>query len=240
MTRLLVVIGLLGTMAGCVTRSVIVEPYETPVPERVETPADPHFEAVDGRGVEVIAALRAEPAPVRPQIVVGKNTIGDQRALAARGFVHVGSARYAVDDGMAERNAIELATRIAADQVLLYPAHESASASSEYLAMYYVRFKLLFGATFRNLTATERTALDGATGVEIGSIVGGTPAAQANLIAGDMVTLFNGKPFRDRVEFQELLKSHAGKPVTLTLRRNGLSMDRVVQLGVMPPIVAER
>ncbi len=239
-TRLFILVALLCATTACVTRSVVVEPYGTAEPPVAVAPAEPNFEPIAGRGAEVIASLRAEPAPVRPQIVEGRNTLGDQRALAARGFVHVGNGRYASGDPMAESDAIALGTRIGADQVLLYRRHESDTGSSGFLAMYYVKFKLLFGATFRNLTATERAALDGASGVEIGSIVGGTPAAQANLLAGDIVTQFNGKSFRDRVEFQELLKSEAGKPVTLSLRRNGLTMDRVVQLGAMPPIIAER
>lgn len=230
----------LAALAGCATRSVTVEHHDEPQPATIEQVVEPHFEAVPGRGPDVIAALRAEPAPVRPQVVDGKNRIGDERALNARGFVHVGSGHYAIDDTSAERQAVELGTRTGADHIVLYRNEQSdGGAHAEFLAVYFVRFKLLFGATFRNLTSKERESVTGG-GVEIGSVVGSTPAAQANLIAGDLVLKFNGKPFRDRVEFQELLRSQAGRPVTLTIRRNELTMDRVVRLGAIPPTAGER
>lgn len=230
-----------AVLAGCVTQSVVVEKNTTLEPVPPPAVVDAHFEGIAGRGPDVIASLRAEPAPVRPEIVEGKNFAGDQSALNARGFVHVGSGRYAVDDASADRESTALGTNIGADRIVIYREHLADDASQpEFMAAYFVRFKLLFGATFRNLTNKEREAVAGAGGVEIGSVVGSTPAAQANLIAGDLVLMFNGKPFRDRVEFQELLRSQAGKPVTLTIRRNELTMDRVVRLGAMPPTAGER
>jgi membrane-associated protease RseP (regulator of RpoE activity) len=135
------------------------------------------------------------------------------------------------------REAFELGQEIGADRMLLYtldvPA-ESEPAADGFLVAYYVRFKLLFGATFRNLTASERQNQGVEGGVRIGSVVGDTPASQANLMTGDFVLAFNGKPIADRGAFQQLLLEAAGKPVSLKVSRDGRRMDRIVRLGVKP------
>ncbi len=233
--RILPIAALLALFTGCVTQSVVIESPVEPTRVEPEAAIDAHFEAVPGRGPEVIAALRAEPAPVRPAIIEGKNVLGDRRALAAQGFVHVGNSRHAVDDARAEEKAAATAAGLGVERMLVYPQHVAQDGEAPaYLAAFYVRFKLLFGATFRNLTASERDSVGGAGGVQLGSIVGSTPAAEANLMAGDLVLRFNGRPFADRIAFQELLRSEAGKTVTLTIRRNDAAMDRVVRLGALP------
>ena len=232
--RPLLVLSLL-VLSGCVTQSVVVEPHADPVVAPAPEPADPHFQPVAGRTPDVIAALRADPAPARAQLIEGRKVLGDRQAQGALGFVHIGDSRYAADDSTAVDKAFATAARIGADRILVYRAQTvPVGTGTEFLASYYVRFKLLFGATFRNLTATERDTL-AIGGVRIGSIIGGTPASQANLIAGDLVTAFNGKPVVDRVGFQESLKNAAGTAATLTLRRGDITMDRVVRLGAMPP-----
>ena len=238
--RALPVLILLAVLSGCVTHSVVIEPRDGSTTIVEEPQADPHFEPVPGRGPDVIAALRAEPPPVRPQIIEGKTVLSDRQALGALGFVHVGSSRFEIDDPEAEEKAAAFAADLGAERMLLYRQYTpDDGAQSEFRAVYYVRFKLLFGATFRNLNAQERATVDGAGGVRIGSVVGSTPASQANLMAGDLVLRFNGRPFNDRVEFQELLRNQAGKPVTLTIRRNDVSVERVVRLGAMPTGTAD-
>lgn len=232
--RVLLIVALL-VLGGCVTQSVVVEPNADPVATPPVAPLDPHFEPVSGRTPEVIAALRADPAPVRAQLIEGRKVLGDRQAQGAQGYVHIGDSRYAADDANAVDQSLATAARIGADRILVYRAQAlPAGTGTGFLASYYVRFKLLFGATFRNVTEAERGTL-GAGGVRIGSIIGGTPASQANLMAGDLVTAFNGKPVVDRVGFQDALKAAAGTAVTLTLRRGDITMDRVVRLGAMPP-----
>jgi hypothetical protein len=213
------------------------------LPEPVDEPIEEsHYEPVIQRDRSYIDALRAEPAPANPEVVEGKSDRGDQRALAAEGYVRIGNGRYDADDAEAEQAAIELGREVGADRILFYRAHqadESPESAATFLAAYYVRFKLLFGATFRNLTASERASLGVDGGVQIGAVVGGTPASQANLLAGDFVLGFNGKPVPDRVGFQEMLSDQAGKAVTLQVFRNGQTQDRMVRLGAMPTAADE-
>jgi hypothetical protein len=222
-------------LSGCVTQSVVVEPRSEPDIVKNEQVPSPNYEAVTSRSPEMIASLRAAPPPAQPELVEGRSIIGDQRTLSARGFVHIGTSRHRTDANAAQDKALAVGKEVGADQVLVYRNEPLQNgAGNEFVAMYYVRFKLLFGATFRNLTARERESLDGSSGVEIGSVIGGTPASQANLMAGDFVLAFNGRSFKDRTEFQQLLSNHAGKAVTLLIRRGDVTMDRVVRLGAMP------
>ena len=232
---------LLGLLGGCATAPERVEQVIA-LPEAVPQPArNPHYEASIERGADYINALRAVPAPAQPQVSEGRNPRGDQRELASKGYVRVGNGRYASDDGQAVSDAIELGRSIGADRILLYRnnAANDEGDASRLLAAYYVRFKLLFGATFRNLTASEREILQLEGGVQIGSVVGGTPASQANLMSGDYIIAVNGKSVVDRRQFQETLSREAGKPVTLKVIRHQQRADRIVRLGAMPPVIKD-
>jgi hypothetical protein len=220
---------LLTLLAGCA--SVTRTPYE-PAPN-APAPGSPYVPE-PGRDATTIAAMRAAPAPAMPELSAGRNPSGDQSGLAAQGFVRVGTARYRLDEAAAKDAALREGQRAGADRVLLYPpAPAGASSAGEWLAVYFVRFKLPFGATFRDLQPAERATL-GSSGVQIGTVVGGTPASRANLIAGDYVTAVDGKPVADRADFQERLKRSAGRTVMLTVVRNGESVQRAVRLGALP------
>lgn len=228
---------LLAACGSVATR--IEQPVELPeAPPQVTR--DSHYEPSIERGPDYINALRAAAAPLQPLVTEGKNERGDQRELASKGFVRIGKGHYAVDDEASVSDAIELGKTIGADQVWLYRDHlveENQNSPEQLLAAYYVRFKLLFGATFRNLTAKERETLEVDGGVQIGSVVGKTPASEANLLAGDYVIAVNGTQIVDRGQFQELLKKEAGNTVTLKIIRNHQRSDRMVRLGAMPQVI---
>ncbi len=242
MMRVLLVFPLLALLDGCGSVTIRHEPPVTlPEPGRQVT-EDSHYQATIERGPEYIDALRAEPAPEQPIVIEGKNDHGDQRELASKGFVRIGIARYAINAEDSLRDALDLGSRVGADQIWLYRQHpddENEQSPTRLLATYYVRFKLLFGATFRNLTADERESLQLQGGVQIGSVVGGTPASQANLMSGDYVIAINGTAVVDRRQFQQMLSDAAGKPVTLKVIRNQQRTDRLVRLGSMPAVIKD-
>lgn len=228
MTFRIVPLALLLVLTGCATML-------RPGPEQPE-PVSPgsRYVAEPGRDAATIAQMRAAP-PVAPEVSSGKDRNGDGRRLGAQGFVHVGTGYFPGPETAARADAISQGQRVGADRILLYaPAPDAAANGSEWLATYYVRFQLPFGATFRDLRAQERSALEINGGVAIGAVIGGTPASRANLIAGDFVLKLDGQPFANRAAFQALLKRHAGHPVTLTIVRNGETLERVVRLGAMP------
>ena len=225
-------------LAGCASSSF---PFLGSEPDRSGTvsPVDSHFVAFPGRDAAFIAEMRAAQAPARPEIVEGKNQASDQRALASAGYVNVGSSRYPLGDVDAEEGALAHARTLGSDKLLIYRQHRAAAgdaAPSEFLALHYIRFKLPFGASFRDLNANERSSLGVAGGVRIGTVVSDSPAARANLMSNDIVLEVDGKPVSGRSDFQDTLRLRAGKQVTLTVRRNEATLKRGVRLGVLTTV----
>jgi len=173
--------------------------------------------------------LRAAPAPAQPEVAEGRTQQGDESLLRGQGLVQIGIGHFAERDATRARTEAERKGReVGADKVMIYAIPEAATL----LAAYYVRLHLPFGANFRDLTVEERNQL-GAPGVQIGDIVGGTPAAKANLLEGDFVLKFNHVAVPDKPRFQALLEQHMGQKVTLTIRRNGTTIERIVRLGTL-------
>lgn len=218
-------------MTGCASVSHVVEwPESTPT----GTPTESAYVPDRGRDAATIAELRAGPAPEQPALVDGRNMQGDRSRLAAEGLVRVGAARYSGTAPDVRDEALRQGREVGADRVLLYRLGSAAdTAAGEWDTVYYVRFKLPFGAAFRDLKPEERASL-GRGGVEIGRVIGGTPASRANLLAGDFVTALDGQPVSGKAGFQDMLRAHAGRSVTLTVVRHGETLKRAVRLGVAP------
>ena len=229
MMQRLAVFALLLALAGCASAPRSVS--EAPAPTN-------RYQAEPGRDAGTVARMRAAAAPSMPEVASGKSPSGDHNRLIAQGFVLIGSAHFPGPETAARSDAIQQGQSVGADRIVLYaPATEAAAPGAaiggEWTATYYVRFQLPFGATFRDLRPQERATLGIAGGVAIGSIIGGTPASRANLIAGDFVLKIDGNAFANRTAFQNQLKVRAGRSVTLTIVRNGETLQRVVRLGAM-------
>jgi membrane-associated protease RseP (regulator of RpoE activity) len=216
-------------LGGCaqVARPPARPGVTSPIP-----PSLPVYEIAQGRDAALVARLRAAPPVAQPQVTDGATPDGDERLMRARGLVLIGIGHYPADDIAAVREQAQSKARsVGADQALIYPPQ---AAGAPALALFFVRLQLPFGANFRDLTDVERKTL-GVQGVEIGEVVGGTPASEANLREGDYVLKFDRQPVRDKAAFQALLQSHLGRRVILTIRRNGVTTNRLVLLGTLPP-----
>jgi hypothetical protein len=213
-------------VAGCASgpQSIFTSKPNVPPPE--ETGA---YEAVAGREPQLIADLRAAPAPAAPEISDGKNVGADENRLRAQSLMHIGTSHFPADDTRARDKALRQAQRIGADRAVVY----SDPATHELTVAYYVRFKLPFGATFRDLRPEESGQVGAAGGVAIGSVVNDSPAARANLLSGDIVLKCDGDAIVNRADFQTRLRARAGHSVTLTIVRNGETLQRMVQLGAL-------
>jgi membrane-associated protease RseP (regulator of RpoE activity) len=200
-------------------------------PPAPSTPPAPttRYEIVQGRNPGLVARLRAEPAPAQAEVSDGHSPQADENLLRERGYVQIGIGHFVErDPARAREQAMRKGRDVGADKVLVYPPGEAGL-----VATYYVRLHLPFGANFRDLNAQEQQAL-GSSGVQIGEVVGGTPAAKANLLEGDFVLKFNHRPVQDKPAFQALLEQHMGQRVTLTIRRDGTTLERIVRLGTLP------
>lgn len=197
-------------------------------PSAPPTPPAPvaRYESVTAQDEATIAELRAAPPPSVAEISTGGKPSADETLLNARGLVRIGDGYVPANAGDPRSWAQEQGRRVGADKILIYAPDDDGTTQ----LAFYVRYRLPFGATFRSLTADEQKTL-GSGGVQLGEVVGGTPASEANLRHGDFVVRFNGQPFADRAAFQRLLRENMGKRVTLTIRRGNASIERLVRIG---------
>ena len=224
----LVALACLLALAGCATLPPGA-PSTTPASSRVD-----RYDAEPGRDAAMLARLRAAPAPAAPAITDGSDPRGDRNQLATQGFVRIGTGYFPRDATAARAAALRKGQEVGAERVLLYaPATGAADASGEWVAAYYVKLRLAFGATFRNLRGEERERL-GQGGVVIGKVLPNTPASLANIRTGDIVLALDGEPATDRASFQRLLERAIGRRAVLTLVRNGERLQRTVRLGGGP------
>jgi hypothetical protein len=216
-------------MAGCATGPGTIFTPSAPKPLPPEETGQ--YETVTGREPALVADLRATPPPATPDVSDGKNAAADEKRLRAQSYMRIGTSHFAASDERARERALRQGERVGADRVILYA--QPGQAGAELLAAYYVRFKLPFGATFRDLRAAEISEIGSAGGVAIGSVVDDSPASRANLLSGDIVLKCDGVAIVGRTDFQNLLRAKAGHSVTLTIVRNGETLQRVVRLGVL-------
>jgi hypothetical protein len=222
-------------LAGCVSNPPHL-PQGAPGSGTIEQ-AHPaiRYEELPGRDAQTVARMRATAPPETARIDAADADA--ETRLTSQGYVRIGRSHFPVDvidrgqEADAHAAALRQARDIGADRVLLAPPGSGGDAA--WIADYYVRFKLPFGATFRDLRAQELVALGATGGVAIGTVIDGTPASRANLIPGDYVIAIDGKPIGDRADFQERLKRSTGRSVTLTVVRNNETLQRVVKLGLV-------
>jgi hypothetical protein len=225
-SRLVATVVLIVTLAGCaqVRYTPNVEPGT-----RVEAPPPnaPRFEQAIGQDPATVAELRAAPAPKQPELTDGSSPNADEQSLNGRSYARIGDASVPPGHGDARGWFAQQGVRVGADKVLVYRPDSEGVAH----ATFYVRYRLPFGATFRSVTAGEKEKL-GSGGVQIGEVVAGTPASEANLRAGDFVVKFGDAPVADRSAFEKLLREHLGQRVMFTVMRDGFTFTRLVRLGV--------
>jgi PDZ domain len=223
-----------AALSSCV--SVREDHHGTAPAERPTATNEPGtYQVTPGHGSDLVAELRVAPPPQLADVSTGTSIDIDEHKLVAKSYVRIGTGLYSSNDDAARAWALRQAQHVGADKIILYAPSTDAkdNADAPFVAVFYVRYKLPFGAQFRSMTSTQLQALSVDGGVQIGDVVGATPAAEANLRSGDFVLKFNGAPVRDRAAFQELLRANMGKRVTLTVCRDGAQFDRLVRLGIL-------
>lgn len=212
---------LCAVLAGCATTRVSREP-ESP---GLAADADNRYEAIAGREPAVIDPLRAAPAAAT-EMLPGKALATDQEALTPQAHVLVGISHHRHDDERARAWIAEQGQLLGADKIRWYAQADAGGLN----AAYFVRVRLVFGATFRDLNAQERKSFP-AGGVRLGDVVGESPASRANLRPGDIITALGDSAVKDRANFQSLLRENMGRTVELNLARGTETVQRKVQLG---------
>jgi membrane-associated protease RseP (regulator of RpoE activity) len=217
---LLLCCALLGGCALRPTAQSSREPQQPQGPDR--------YLAVPGREADIIDPLRAAPPPAQAEILAGKSPAADQQQLSPQAYVLIGNSRHDNDDAAARAWIAAQGKAIGADKIRLYTAATGGDAAP-LSAAYFVRLRLVFGASFRDLNAQEQQQFG--SGVRLGNIVGDSPASRANLRSGDVIVTLDGRSAGDRAAFQALLREKMGRIVNLGIVRNGEAVERKVQLG---------
>jgi membrane-associated protease RseP (regulator of RpoE activity) len=231
LAQCVVVCLLLVLASGCIpVRQGPAGPGEgPPLPS---LPSGPRYEPTVGQDAATVAQLRAAPPPKRPELVDGGTPRGDEPLLNARGYVRIGTGTVPAGSADVREWSEHQGRQVGADKAYVYAGAESTRVD------FYVRYRLPFGATFRTMNKDEEESA-GSGGVQLGEIVGGTPASEANLRRGDLIVAFDGKPIDGRPGFERLLREHLGKRVTLTVRRGDAKFERLVRLGVVAKPAAD-
>lgn len=100
---------------------------------------------------------------------------------------------------------------------------------SDYGAVYFVKQRFSVGVFTRNLSDSERQEFQTNKGAIVTIIVDGTPAFDADLLAGDRITSVDGQDISDSTNFNALLRERLGRKVSLTILRRGQLIEKSIQ-----------
>jgi len=101
---------------------------------------------------------------------------------------------------------------------------------ANYGAIYFVKQRVLFGASIRDLNNDERQDLQTNKGTVIVSIINDSPAFMADFLSGDIITKFNGVTIKNSSHFAKLLTESKGKDALLSIIRNGHKIEKSLRL----------
>jgi hypothetical protein len=102
---------------------------------------------------------------------------------------------------------------------------------SDYGAVFFVKQRFTLGVFFRDLNNTERQELQSNKGAVVRLVVDGTPAFDADILIGDVVTAMDGASVSDTKSFGDLLRERRGRLVSLSIIRRGQRIEKSVQLN---------
>ena len=102
---------------------------------------------------------------------------------------------------------------------------------TDFGAICFVKIKFNLGAFPRDLNDAERQELQSNKGVVVRFVVDGSPAFNADILAGDIITAIDGVTVPAANSFSELLAARKGKLIKLSILRHGQHIEKSVQLN---------
>lgn len=102
---------------------------------------------------------------------------------------------------------------------------------SDYGAVFFVEQRFGLGLFTRDLTDAERQEFQSNKGASVRLVVDGTPAFDADILVGDVITSIDGVVVSSAKTFNELLRERAGKRVSILIVRRGQYIEKSVQLN---------
>ena len=177
------------------------------------------------------------PPPDEPEFAFVADMVTSEKKMLKDGFVMLGySQQISPQYGgrIAQRNATSWGRKLGATKVLQLKPIERGNSNRYFLATYWAKAKnFIFGAFYDDLSASLEEKLGFQDGVLVKSVVDGSPAKKADIRQGDLILLFNDQIIEDTSTLDDLIKTHAGKEVTLSIWSldNGETISVSVQLN---------
>lgn len=103
-------------------------------------------------------------------------------------------------------------------------------ARGDFAALYFVRVRSRLGLFVVALDDSTRRRIQSNFGVRVFVVVNGSPAFNADIIPGDIVTQFAGERVRSLEHFGQLLDASQGKTIEIVLDRSGREVRKTVTL----------
>lgn len=101
----------------------------------------------------------------------------------------------------------------------------------EYGAIYFIKWRPIFGATFDDLSDAERRDLQTNRGASVLSIVDGSPAYMSDVLVGDVILAVNGQPVNDGASLSVFIAKNHGRTIEITIARGGERLTKSVNLA---------
>jgi len=101
---------------------------------------------------------------------------------------------------------------------------------NDFSAVYLVKTRPHFGVMYGTIDAATRNRLQTNAGVLIRVVVDGSPAARADIFAGDIVLTADGQRVDGVEPFNQYMKAHLGQQVVMGIDRNGTQLQKSVTL----------
>jgi S1-C subfamily serine protease len=101
----------------------------------------------------------------------------------------------------------------------------------DYGAVYFVKPRFPLGVFLRDLNDSERQELQSNKGATVRLVVDGTPAFDADILVGDVITAIDGVPVSAHKDVGGLLRQRDGKQVLLSIVRRGQRIEKSVRLN---------
>jgi len=97
-------------------------------------------------------------------------------------------------------------------------------------AIYFVKHKYIFGASWRDLTNDERQQIQSNSGLYVTSIIDDSPAFKANVLVGDIILTINDQPIGSQEQAMKSFSALKGQTVELSIERGGHVIQKSVPL----------
>jgi hypothetical protein len=233
------------------SKSMLLEKPESPVPVLV-TSADMQNDSIDmlESGYFLIGKVTFKSPPIDEKQAIGQaKRVGADVVLTKKDYVTTVTESVPIIEWLPDRR-----TTVSAQST--YQSNPSAQPSISrteitqtvqgetytqyvpqntdyfnYSATFWKKTKpLKFGVLVQSLDEETKKRLQTNRGVVVKVVVRKTPAYNADILRGDIITQFSGEPIADPEDFFEKIRAHAGQQITVKIIRDGIPKNITLTL----------